>query len=95
MKRIRKRTKLRQCIYRERQKLMNKTSRKLGTHERPNLRIHKVEGWRDSSVVESTDCSSRGPELNSQWPHGGSQPSVVGCPLLVCEGSNIPKINKS
>jgi hypothetical protein len=22
-------------------------------------------GWRDGSVVKSTDCSSRGPELNS------------------------------
>jgi hypothetical protein len=25
-----------------------------------------------------TDCSSRGPEFNSQQPHGGSQPSVMG-----------------
>ena len=24
------------------------------------------EGWRDGSVVKSTDCSSRGPEFNSQ-----------------------------
>jgi len=29
-------------------------------------------------VVKSTDCSSRGPEFNSQQPHGGSQPSVMG-----------------
>jgi hypothetical protein len=28
-------------------------------------------------VVKSTDCSSRGPEFNSQQPHGGSQPSVM------------------
>ena len=34
-------------------------------------------GWRDGSVVKSTDCSSRGPEFNSQQPHG-SQPSVMG-----------------
>jgi hypothetical protein len=27
-------------------------------------------------VVKSTDYSSRGPEFNSQQPHGGSQPSV-------------------
>jgi hypothetical protein len=27
---------------------------------------------------KSTDCSSRGPEFNSQQPHGGSQPSVMG-----------------
>jgi len=34
-------------------------------------------GWRDGSVVKSTVCSSRGPEFNSQQPHGGSQPSVM------------------
>ena len=28
--------------------------------------------WRDGSVVKSTDCSFRGPEFNSQQPHGGS-----------------------
>jgi hypothetical protein len=26
-------------------------------------------------VVKNTDCSSRGPEFNSQQPDGGSQPS--------------------
>ena len=26
---------------------------------------------------KSIDCSSRGPEFNSQQPHGGSQPSVM------------------
>ena len=39
-------------------------------------------GWRDGSVVKSTDCSSRGPEFNSQQPHGGSQPSVVRSDVL-------------
>jgi hypothetical protein len=39
-------------------------------------------GWRDGSVVKSTDCSSRGPEFNSQQPHGGSQPSVMGSDAL-------------
>jgi hypothetical protein len=34
-------------------------------------------GWRDGSAVKSTDCSSRGPEFNSQQSHGGSQPSVM------------------
>jgi hypothetical protein len=34
------------------------------------------------SVVKSTDCSSRGPEFNSQQPHGDSQPSVVGSDAL-------------
>jgi hypothetical protein len=36
-----------------------------------------VSGWRDGSEVKSTDCSSRGLELNSQQPYGGSQPSVM------------------
>jgi hypothetical protein len=36
-------------------------------------------------VVKSTDCSSRGPEINTQQPHGGSQPSVMKSKcLLVC-----------
>jgi len=39
--------------------------------------IPPTRGWRDGSVVKSTDCSSRGPEFNSQQPHGGSQPSVI------------------
>jgi hypothetical protein len=34
-------------------------------------------GWRDGSVVKSTDCSSEGPEFKSQQPHGGSQPPVM------------------
>jgi hypothetical protein len=34
--------------------------------------------WRDGSVVKNTDCSSKGSEFNSQQPHGGSQPSVMG-----------------
>jgi hypothetical protein len=46
-------------------------------------------GWRDISAVKSTDCSSRGPEFNSQQPHGGSQSICNGiqCPLLVSEDS--------
>jgi hypothetical protein len=44
-----------------------------------------VGGWRDGSAVKSTDCSSKGPVFNSQQPHGGSQPSVIGSDaLLVC-----------
>jgi hypothetical protein len=30
------------------------------------------------SAVKSTNHSSRGPEFNSQEPHGGSQPSEIG-----------------
>jgi hypothetical protein len=37
----------------------------------------KKEGRRDGSEVKSTDCSSRGPEFNSQQPHGASQTSVM------------------
>ena len=37
-------------------------------------------GWRDGSEVESTGCSSRGPEFNSQHPHGSSQLSVTPGP---------------
>jgi hypothetical protein len=37
-----------------------------------------TRGWKDGSAVKSIDCSSRGPEFNSQQPHGGSQPSVMG-----------------
>ncbi|CAO2598196.1 hypothetical protein LEMLEM_LOCUS9306, partial [Lemmus lemmus] len=31
----------------------------------------------DGSAVKSIACSSKGPEFNSQQPHGGSQPSVM------------------
>jgi hypothetical protein len=41
------------------------------------------KGWRDGSTVKSTDCSSRGPEFNSQQPHGGSQPSVMGSDAFI------------
>ena len=40
--------------------------------------VRLAQGWRDGSVVKSSDCSSRGPKFNSQHPHGGSQPSVMG-----------------
>jgi hypothetical protein len=46
------------------------------------IRIQIKGGWRDGSAVKSTDCSSRGPEFNSQQPHGGSQPSVMGFNVL-------------
>jgi hypothetical protein len=41
-----------------------------------------VEGWKDGSLVRSTDCSSRGPEFNSQQPHGGSQSPEMGSDAL-------------
>jgi hypothetical protein len=33
--------------------------------------------WRNGSAVKRTDCSTRGPEFNSQQPRGSSQPSVM------------------
>jgi hypothetical protein len=42
------------------------------------LKMCATWDWRDASAVKSTDCSSRGPEFNSQQPHGDSQPSVMG-----------------
>jgi hypothetical protein len=33
-------------------------------------------------MAKSTDCSSRGPEFNSQQPDGGSQPFVMGSDAL-------------
>jgi hypothetical protein len=47
----------------------------------PKLERYK-EGWRDGSVVKSTNCSSEGPEFKSQQPHGGSQPSVMRSDVL-------------
>ena len=55
------------------------------TMEQKRLEIKNargVGGWRDGSVVKSTDCSSSGPEFNSQQPHGGSQSSVMGSDAL-------------
>ena len=48
----------------------------------PQSLIKKILGWRDGSVVKSIACSSRGPEFNSQQPHGDSQPSVMGSDAL-------------
>ena len=46
------------------------------------VRQDYVSGWRDGSAGQSTDCSFRGPEFNSQQPHGGSQPSAMGSVAL-------------
>jgi hypothetical protein len=43
---------------------------------------YQMRGWRDGSVVKSTDCSSGGPEFNSQKLHGGSLSSVMGSDAL-------------
>jgi len=49
--------------------------------------------------VKSPVCSSRGPEFNSQQPHGGSQPSVMRSgalfwPAGVHAGETLYIINK-
>jgi hypothetical protein len=47
----------------------------------------------EGSAVKSTDYSSRGPEFNSQQPHGGSQPSAMGSNALfwcLKTATNIP-----
>jgi hypothetical protein len=59
--------------------------------------------WRNGSGVKSTEYSSRGPEFNSQQPHGGSQPSLVESDALFwCVGrqqqsitSHLHKINNN
>ena len=46
-----------------------------------SLRI-QLANWRDGSAVKNTGFLSKGPEFNSQQPHGGSQPSVMGSDAL-------------
>jgi hypothetical protein len=61
------------------EKKIHKPESKL--YENTQLTINELKGtrrgWRDGSEVKSTDCSSRGPDFNSQQPHGGSQPPVM------------------
>jgi hypothetical protein len=48
-----------------------------GYTEKPCLKkSQSVMGWRDGSVVKSTDCSSGRPGFNSQYPLGSLQLSV-------------------
>jgi hypothetical protein len=59
-----------------------KSETQTNIREERSLRRNQ-NGWRDGSAVKNTDCSSRGPEFNSQQPHGGSQPSAVGFDALL------------
>jgi hypothetical protein len=52
------------------QKALYMTPNYMIFYEWPN---HSNRGCRDGSEVKSTDCSSRGPEFNSQQPLHGSQ----------------------
>jgi hypothetical protein len=36
-------------------------------------------GWRDGSLIKSTDCSSRGPEFNSQQSHVMGSDALFWC----------------
>jgi hypothetical protein len=59
------------------------------------------EGWRDCSVVKSTDCSSRGSAFNSHPLYGGLQSSIMGsdslfwCVWRQLQYTHINKINES
>jgi hypothetical protein len=58
----------------------NREKRVCKCHNKPYILYAKKRqtgDWRDGSEVKSTDCSSKGPEFNSQQPYGGSQPSVM------------------
>jgi hypothetical protein len=37
--------------------------------ERNYINVKNLEGWRNSPVVKTLCCSSRGPKFNSQHPH--------------------------
>jgi hypothetical protein len=57
-----------------------------------------VWDWRDGSVVKSSGCSPRGPEIKSQHSYGGSQPSVTVVPGDPMPSSGVPMymhMNKS
>jgi hypothetical protein len=46
-------------------------------HHEENLRAGEMAQW-----LRALNGSSRDPELNSQQPHGGSQPPVMGSDAL-------------
>jgi hypothetical protein len=64
----------------QQQKTVGKKLTMQGLEFNPQKPLLKNQLWgcRDGSAVKSTDCSSRGPEFNSQQPHGDLQPSVMG-----------------
>jgi hypothetical protein len=44
--------------------------------------FYKTSRLERAQRLRALDCSSRGPEFNSQQQHGGSQPSVRGSDAL-------------
>jgi hypothetical protein len=59
---------------------LNKNKLRKNTWKILHLKVLKMGGWRDGSVVKSTGCSSRGPRFNSQHLHGSSQLSATPVP---------------
>lgn len=53
------------------------------------ITIRIYQGWRDGSVIKNICCSSRGTEFNSQYPHDGSQPSIISVPRDLTPFSNL------
>jgi hypothetical protein len=50
--------------------------------QKENFRQKSAWGWRNGSVVKSTECSSRGPRFDSQNPHN--------CPWFQIQGNPMP-----
>jgi hypothetical protein len=48
-----------------------------------NIKRKPTGAWRNGSEVESSGCSSRGPEFNSQQLHDGSYPSIMRSSALL------------
>ena len=71
-------------------------SQKNKTKQNKNKRAREM-----AQAVKDTDCSSKGPEFNSQQPHGGSRLSVMRsdalfwCVWRQLQYTHIHKINKS
>jgi hypothetical protein len=69
-----------------------------GSNPGPLQDKHALLGWKDSSAVKNTGCSSRSPDINSQQPHSSSRScKAIWCPLLTCRCTcreNTPHLKK-
>ena len=81
-------------VYRGSSKIGSKATEKpcLEKTKQTNKQKKNYWGWRDGSVVKSTTCSSKGPEFNSQKPHGSSQPSVMRSGALFWPAGRVLRI---
>jgi hypothetical protein len=74
---------MRELANKDKPKYSSILTRMKDKRHREKMKKGNGEGcWGDGSAVKSTDCSSKGPEFNSQQPHGGSPPSVMGSDAL-------------